>query len=187
MLGAHYDGPDLHDNLGSVLCLQRLAAFLCQRRTRHVWRLAFWDAEERFQQGSRAYLRSTHAVNAKQETYVDFDGLGIGSFLFARAVTERRWPSCETDPEFLLDGDVFCSAGIPTFHVFSGPEGFGEVYMRTGLMGCYRELQQRGRPSLRSWRKALASCCRKLAQVIAAWEDLSFEGAFSKVGALCPR
>jgi len=202
LIGAHYDGAELHDNLGGILCLLDLAGLLNRRQTSHRWRLAFWDREERFQQGSRAYLAAAIAAgdpgsigrehSDKQggcEIYVDVDAIGLGPYLLARsAATGRHCCSCLpgcSHPVFFLDSDVFASLGIPAFHIFSGPLEFRDVYRTAGLAGCHRLITENGLASLDQWQRAMPPCRRSIMRFAATWQNATFEQALSKAGVLC--
>lgn len=185
LLGAHLDGNELHDNLGGVLALLDIAALFRDRATSHRWRLGFWDAEERFQQGSGAYLKhlgkscGSTGYSDVHEIYLDVDGLGLGSNLLLRPVSDY-YSSALTEPAdkvFLMDSDVFCSAGIPSYHLFSGTKSFESAYRLDGLNGCYRAIAAEGLDTYHNWRSAMPDCLKGLRHLVSAWEALPFHAA----------
>lgn len=198
MIGAHYDGHELYDNLGSVFCLIDVATSLYLGHTRHAWRIAFWDAEESFQQGSTAYLTQARmradAMRRGQVdsesfmsdgVYLDVDGMGIDVRLFAREVDNHGDKLRHFNSEFLLDADVFARHGISTFHIFSGPQEFRDIYAINGLLGCHLALRQSEHQTLQNWRRAMPSCRQAMTKLVAAWEDLSLESALAETGVIC--
>jgi len=198
LIGAHYDCCELYDNLGSVLCLIEAAASLYHGNTRHAWRIVFWDAEECFQQGSNAYLARgsvlTHSTKGGVEhseclkhdgVYVDVDGMGVGPCLFARQIVQNTSNSRLSNSRFLLDADVFFRHGIPSFHIFSGPRSFREIYARDGLLGCHLALCENELATFQNWRRAMPLCRQSIMKLVAAWEELSLLDALHETGVIC--
>lgn len=191
LLGAHYDGLELHDNIGGVLGLLHLVQFLATHDTKHAWRLAFWDLEERFQQGSRAYIKEwdqgdKSALGFKDHSiYLDIDGLGFGSMMFVREVLQFDPDLAKSEPqdhEFLMDCQNFASWGLPTYHVFSGPQPFEVEYAKAGLGGCWQFMLSENLATEENWWRTTPISLGYLERLINAWEYTPFGSACGLTG-----
>jgi len=196
LLGAHYDGRELHDNIGGVLGLLHLVQFVAAHGTKHAWRIAFWDSEERFQQGSRAYIKTMRreACGGDNKSvpkfrchsvYVDIDGLGIGSTLFAREITQTARCFAESKPqdhEFFLDCESFASCGLPSYHVFSGTQRFETEYSKAGLDGCLQIMLSENLATEQNWQCAMPVSLAHLERLVVAWESVPFRRACALTG-----
>ena len=193
LIGAHYDGSELYDNIGGVLSVLDAVTHLLEIKTRHAWRIAFWDGEEKFQQGSRSYVKHLLSnvdgerlrITERHPVYVDFDGIGLGTSVFARSVSKSSSQIQRTgshEHNFLMDCDVFHACGIPSFHIFSGPHQYENIYKESGLDGCHRLIQVQTLGTGQNFRESMTSSVAALRRLVTAWEGMPFATALTEAG-----